>query len=33
MRIYAYVATILNRHSESIGVLTGTGLVPPTFAS
>lgn len=32
-RMYGYVATILNRHSESIGVLTGTGLVPPTFAS
>jgi HK97 family phage major capsid protein len=32
-RLYAYVATILNRHPESIGVLTGTGLVTPTFAS
>lgn len=32
-RMYAYVATILNRHPESIGVLTGTGLVTPTFAS
>jgi HK97 family phage major capsid protein len=32
-RLYAYVATILNRHPESIGVLTGTGLVPPTFAA
>ena len=32
-RMYGYVATILNRHTESIGVLTGTGLVPPTFAS
>jgi HK97 family phage major capsid protein len=32
-RLYAYVGTILNRHTESIGVLTGTGLVPPTFAS
>lgn len=33
LRLYAYVATILNRHTESIGVLTGTGLVTPTFAS
>lgn len=32
-RMYAYVATILNRHPESIGVLTGTGLVTPTFNS
>jgi HK97 family phage major capsid protein len=32
-RLYAYVGTILNRHTESIGVLTGTGLVTPTFAS
>jgi hypothetical protein len=24
---------MLNRHTESIGVLTGTGLVAPTFAS
>jgi HK97 family phage major capsid protein len=32
-RMYGYVATILNRHPESIGVLTGTGLVPPTFAA
>ena len=32
-RLYAYVATILNRHPESIGVLTGTGLTPPTFNS
>jgi hypothetical protein len=33
IRMYAYVATILNRHPESIGVITGTGLVTPTFAS
>jgi HK97 family phage major capsid protein len=33
IRLYAYVATILNRHPESIGVMTGTGLVTPTFAS
>jgi HK97 family phage major capsid protein len=32
-RLYAYVATILNRHPESIGVLSGTGLITPTFAS
>jgi HK97 family phage major capsid protein len=32
-RMYGYVATILNRHPESIGTLTGTGLVPPTFAA
>lgn len=32
-RLYAYVGTILNRHTQSIGVITGTGLVPPTFAS
>lgn len=32
-RMYAYVGTILNRHPESIGVLSGTGLVTPTFAS
>jgi HK97 family phage major capsid protein len=33
VRLYAYAATILNRHPESIGVLSGTGLVTPTFAS
>lgn len=33
IRLYGYVATILNRHTESIAVLTGTGLTPPTFAS
>ncbi|HET6914869.1 MAG TPA: phage major capsid protein [Acidimicrobiales bacterium] len=33
VRLYAYVASVLNRHSESIGVLTGTGLVTPTFGS
>ena len=32
-RMYAYVGTILNRHTESLGVITGTGLVTPTFAS
>ena len=32
-RMYGYVGTILNRHTESIGVITGTGLVTPTFAS
>ncbi|GAC1375191.1 MAG: hypothetical protein NVSMB4_03180 [Acidimicrobiales bacterium] len=32
-RLYAYAATILNRHPESIGVLTGTGLVTPAFSS
>jgi hypothetical protein len=32
-RLYAYVGTILNRHPESIGVLSGTGLITPTFAS
>lgn len=32
-RMYAYVGTLLNRHPESIGVLTGTGLVTPTFNS
>lgn len=32
-RMYAYVGTILNRHTQSIGVITGTGLVTPTFAS
>jgi HK97 family phage major capsid protein len=32
-RLYAYVGTILNRHPESIGVLTGTGLTPPQFQS
>jgi HK97 family phage major capsid protein len=32
-RLYAYVGTILNRHPESIGVLTGTGLTPPSFQS
>lgn len=32
-RMYAYIGTILNRHTESIGVITGTGLVTPTFAS
>jgi HK97 family phage major capsid protein len=30
-RLYAYVGTMLNRHSESIGVISGTGLVAPTF--
>lgn len=32
-RLYGYVATLLNRHTESIGVMTGTGLVTPVFAS
>jgi HK97 family phage major capsid protein len=32
-RLYSYVGTILNRHTESLAVLTGTGLVTPTFAS
>jgi len=32
-RMYAYVGTILTRHTESLGVITGTGLVTPTFAS
>jgi HK97 family phage major capsid protein len=32
-RLYAYVGAILNRHPESIGVLTGTGLVTPTFSA
>jgi len=32
-RLYAYVGTVLNRHPESIGVLTGTGLVTPVFQS
>lgn len=32
-RMYGYVGTILNRHTESIGVISGTGLVTPTFAS
>ena len=30
-RLYGYVATILNRHPESIGVLSGTGMVAPVF--
>jgi hypothetical protein len=33
VRLYAYVATVLNRHTESIGILTGTGMAAPTFAS
>jgi HK97 family phage major capsid protein len=33
VRLYAYVATVLNRHTESIAVISGTGLVTPTFAS
>lgn len=32
-RMYGYVGTVLNRHTESLGVITGTGLVTPTFAS
>jgi HK97 family phage major capsid protein len=32
-RLYAYVGAILNRHPESIGVLSGTGLVTPVFGS
>ena len=32
-RMYAYVGTILNRHPESLGTISGTGLVAPTFAS
>lgn len=32
-RMYGYVGTILNRYTASIGVITGTGLVTPTFAS
>jgi hypothetical protein len=30
-RLYAYVGTVLNRHSESLAVMTGTGLIAPTF--
>jgi hypothetical protein len=33
VRLYGYVATVLNRHSESIASISGTGLVTPTFAS
>jgi HK97 family phage major capsid protein len=33
VRLYGYVATILNRHTESIGAISGTGLITPTFAS
>lgn len=33
IRLYAYVGTILNRHTESIGLLTGTGLITPVWAS
>jgi HK97 family phage major capsid protein len=32
-RMYGYVGTLLNRHTESLGVMSGTGLVTPTFAS
>jgi len=32
-RLYAYVGAVLNRHPESIGVLSGTGLVTPVFGS
>jgi HK97 family phage major capsid protein len=32
-RLFGYVGTILNRHTESLAVMTGTGLVTPTFAS
>jgi HK97 family phage major capsid protein len=32
-RMYGYVGTILNRHTESLGVISGTGLVTPVFAS
>lgn len=33
VRLYCYTAAILNRHPESIGVLTGTGLTTPAFGS
>lgn len=33
VRLYAYAATVLNRHSESIASISGTGLVTPTYAS
>jgi HK97 family phage major capsid protein len=32
-RMYGYIGTILNRYTQSIAVITGTGLVTPTFAS
>lgn len=32
-RLYAYVGTMLNRYTTSLGLLTGTGLVTPTWAS
>ena len=31
-RLHNYVGTMLNRHPESIGMLTGTGLAIPAFA-
>jgi HK97 family phage major capsid protein len=31
-RLYNYVGTILNRHSESLGLLKGTGMIAPVFA-
>jgi HK97 family phage major capsid protein len=30
-RLYSYVGTVLNRHTESLAVLLGTGMVAPTF--
>jgi HK97 family phage major capsid protein len=30
-RLYSYVGTVLNRHSESLAVMLGTGLITPTF--
>jgi HK97 family phage major capsid protein len=33
VRLYAYAATVLNRHTESIATISGTGLVTPVFNS
>jgi len=30
-RLYCYIGTVLNRHTESLGTLSGTGMVAPTF--
>jgi hypothetical protein len=31
LRFYRYVAFTGSRYPKSIGILSGTGLVPPTF--
>lgn len=30
-RLYCYIGTVLNRHTESLGTLSGTGMVAPTY--